>query len=123
MYFVERLRSSSVILTQGAILTRLTYEFNLPTPDSATFVHLFNPAGRDALNKIYRGYMQIASDHDLPMLVKTRTWRAHPRRVSEFAYCVTSQNLLSSSFSSRGTQRSNTQPQCRFANQWPLAIC
>jgi homocysteine S-methyltransferase len=77
MNFVERLQSSPVILTQGAILTRLKYEFQLPTPNSATFVHLFNPAGREAFNEIYRGYMQIASDHNLPMLVKTPTWRAH----------------------------------------------
>lgn len=77
MNFVERLQSSPVALAQGAILTRLKYEFHLPTPNSAAFAHLFNPAGRDALNKIYRGYMKIAFDHNLPMLVKTPTWRAH----------------------------------------------
>jgi len=78
MKLSERLESSPVLLTEGAVVTRLNYEFHLPTPDSAAFVHLFSPSGRAALDAIYRSYMQIAADHDLPMLVSTPTWRAHP---------------------------------------------
>jgi S-methylmethionine-dependent homocysteine/selenocysteine methylase len=78
MHIADRLKSAPVILTEGALVTRLIYEFHQPTPDFAAFVHLFDAGGRAALTAIYRSYMEIAAEYDLPMLVTTPTWRAHP---------------------------------------------
>ncbi|WP_158945300.1 homocysteine S-methyltransferase family protein [Granulicella sp. S190] len=89
MNFSERLESSPVILTEGAVVTRLNYEFHLSTPDSAAFVHLFDRTGRAALDAISRSYMQIAADHDLPMLVSTPTWRAHPEGLARQGFTAT----------------------------------
>ncbi|MEP9352722.1 homocysteine S-methyltransferase family protein [Xanthobacter sp. KR7-65] len=69
---------SGPVLADGAIETRLIYEFRLPTPDFAAFVHLFTPEGRAALEAIYRGYMSVAAESGLAMQVGTPTWRAHP---------------------------------------------
>src|SRR5690349_20508872 len=76
--FSDRLERAPVLLTDGGIETRLIYEFGLPLPDFASFLALFSAEGRAALGTIYRGYMQIAVDHDLAMQVGTPTWRAHP---------------------------------------------
>jgi S-methylmethionine-dependent homocysteine/selenocysteine methylase len=78
MNFVECLNTSPVVLTEGAIVTRLVYEFDLPTPESAAFVHLFSERGRMALAEIYRSYMAVAGEFGLPMQVSTPTWRSHP---------------------------------------------
>lgn len=78
MEFAERLKSEPVFLAEGAIGTRLIYEFKREMPDFAEFIHLYDPAGRADLIAIYRSYMEIAAEYDLPMLVSAITWRAHP---------------------------------------------
>lgn len=75
-----------LVLTDGAIETRLIHEFDLPTPDFAAFIHLFTPAGRAALEAIYRGYMRVAVESGLPMQVGTPTWRAHPDALARLGY-------------------------------------
>jgi S-methylmethionine-dependent homocysteine/selenocysteine methylase len=86
MQFTERLRTSPVILTAGAIDTRLNYEFGLPTPNQSAFVHLFSSEGRAALTKMYTSYMEVAAEHDMPMLVQTATWRAHPDALAHWGF-------------------------------------
>ncbi|WP_133646212.1 homocysteine S-methyltransferase family protein [Paraburkholderia flava] len=78
MDFLERVRTAPAILTEGAIVTRLVYEFGLSVPDSASFVQLFQDDGRRALTAVYKSYMAIAAQYDIPMQVGTATWRAHP---------------------------------------------
>lgn len=75
---LDRLRTAPVVLADGAIETRLRFEFHRPLPDFASFLPLFDPAGRRALAEIYRGYLRIAAESGLPMQVGTPTWRAHP---------------------------------------------
>ncbi|MET1028623.1 MAG: homocysteine S-methyltransferase family protein [Dongiaceae bacterium] len=86
MNFVERLQAESVILTEGALGTRLIYEFQRPTPDNAHFMHLFDAGGRADLTTLYRSYLEIAAEYDLPMLVGTPTWRAHPDALARHGF-------------------------------------
>jgi S-methylmethionine-dependent homocysteine/selenocysteine methylase len=76
--FTDLVRTAPVILADGGIETRLIYEFHRPLPDFASFLALFDAGGRSALTAIYRSYMAVAADHDLPMQIGTPTWRAHP---------------------------------------------
>src|SRR5207245_2216571 len=76
--FVDRLKAAPVMLADGGIETRLIYEFHRPLPDFASFLALFDAEGHAALTAIYRSYMAVAADHDLPMQIGTPTWRAHP---------------------------------------------
>jgi homocysteine S-methyltransferase len=89
--FADRLERSPVLLTDGGIETRLIYEFHLPLPDFAAFLALFSAEGRHALAAIYRGYMQIAVDHGLPMQVGTPTWRAHPEGLARQGFAASSE--------------------------------
>lgn len=82
------LEDAPVILADGAIETRLIYEFGLPTHDFSSFVHLFTPEGRAALDAIYRGYMRVAGDSRLPMQVGTPTWRAHPEGLARQGFAA-----------------------------------
>ena len=76
--FADRLKAAPVMLTDGGIETRLIYEFHLALPDFGSFLPHFDIEGRAALDTIYRSYMKVAAEHDLPMQVGTPTWRAHP---------------------------------------------
>jgi S-methylmethionine-dependent homocysteine/selenocysteine methylase len=76
--FADVLAMSPVMLLSGPIETRLKHEYGRPSPDNASFVQLFDVKGRAALRSIYEGYMRVARDSGLPLMVDTPTWRAHP---------------------------------------------
>jgi homocysteine S-methyltransferase len=76
--FVEALDSAPAMLTDGGIETRLIYEYGLELPDFASFLPLFNAAGRGVLEALYRSYFDVAGQSGLPMQIGTPTWRAHP---------------------------------------------
>ena len=86
--FADRLKAAPVMLTDGGIETRLIYEFNRPLPDFASFLPLFDREGRRALTAIYRSYMEVAADHDLPMQIGTPTWRAHPEGLARQGFAA-----------------------------------
>ena len=86
--FADRLKAAPFMLTDGGIETRLLYEFNRPLPDFASFLPLFDREGRAALTAIYRSYMEIAADHDLPMQIGTPTWRAHPEGLARQGFAA-----------------------------------
>src|SRR5882757_2857959 len=86
--FADRLKAAPVMLTDGGIETRLIYEFNRPLPDFASFLPLFDREGRRALAAIYRSYMEVAADHDLPMQIGTPTWRAHPEGLARQGFAA-----------------------------------
>ncbi len=66
------------MLADGGVETRLIYEFHRALPDFASFLPLFDEAGRRDLTALYRSYLAIATEFRLPMQVGTPTWRAHP---------------------------------------------
>ena len=86
--FADRLKAAPVMLTDGGIETRLIYEFHRPLPDFASFLPLFDPEGRSALAAIYRSYMKVAAEHDLPMQIGTPTWRAHPEGLARQGFAA-----------------------------------
>ena len=86
--FADRLKAAPVMLTDGGIETRLIYEFHRPLPDFASFLPLFDPEGRAALAAIYRSYMKVAAEHDLPMQIGTPTWRAHPEGLARQGFAA-----------------------------------
>ncbi|MGY2290927.1 homocysteine S-methyltransferase family protein [Pseudomonas sp. SDO528_S397] len=86
MDVVALINRAKAILTEGAVVTRLVYEHQLEVPESAAFVHLFNPAGRAALTTIYRSYLAIAAEYNVPMQVGTATWRAHPEALQRLGF-------------------------------------
>ena len=86
--FADCLKAAPVMLTDGGIETRLIYVFHRPLPDFASFLPLFDPDGRLALAAIYRSYMAVAADYDLPMQIGTPTWRAHPEGLTRQGFAA-----------------------------------
>jgi homocysteine S-methyltransferase len=80
--FVATVRQSDVVLIEGAVVERLRRDprFSLD-PHAAHTPLLYTPAGRAALVSLWRGYIDVARDSDLPILVFTPTWRATPERL------------------------------------------
>ena len=86
MDFVECLKTSPAMLTVGSVDTRFEHEFGLTTSGRSAFVHLFSSEGRIALAKMYSSYMEVAAEHDMPMVVHTTTWRAHPDAIARHRF-------------------------------------
>lgn len=76
--FRDTLATAPLMIADGGIETRLIYEFKLSLPEFASFLPLLRGNERGSLEMIYRGYLQVAADYDLPIQIGTPTWRAHP---------------------------------------------
>ncbi len=69
-------KESPLILTDGAIETRVVYEFHRDLNEFEVFTLLGDEQGRAILREIYASYAAIAKRFDLPMQLGTPTWRA-----------------------------------------------
>ncbi|MBU0640413.1 MAG: homocysteine S-methyltransferase family protein [Planctomycetes bacterium] len=82
MSFAATLSTLPFILTEGALIERLRRN-----PAARLDPHvehaglIYEPAGRAALGRLWRGYLDVGRDHDLPMIVCSPTWRASSDRL------------------------------------------
>jgi homocysteine S-methyltransferase len=75
--FEELLASSPVILGEGAVIERLRRSSEIQLDEHVVNSALiYQDAGRSALEKICRQYLDIGQHYNLPMLLSTPTWRA-----------------------------------------------
>jgi homocysteine S-methyltransferase len=81
--FPEFLRRHPRILGEGAIIERLRRDPATPLdPHLVNSAFLYDRAKRPALETLYRQYLQIGADHDLPLVLQTPTWRATAERIA-----------------------------------------
>lgn len=85
--FIKCYHNSSLILTEGSVGLRTINEFGL-THDSQIMhaSHIYDPRGRQVLEKIYGQYLQVAQDFSLPIILMTNTRRANKERVLSSPY-------------------------------------
>ena len=85
--FLNGCEKDRCVLGEGAIIERLRRNsgFELD-PYLANSNFIYEPAKRAALEKIYRQYLDIGRQFDLPLLISTPTWRANRERI-EMAGC------------------------------------
>jgi homocysteine S-methyltransferase len=83
--FAEAINTYPFFLTEGAFLTRLTYEMKIDFDPNVLFAHLiYKKDGRNKLTQLYKGYYNIGMKYDLPMLSFTSTtWRANQPRLKK----------------------------------------
>jgi homocysteine S-methyltransferase len=82
MGFLEALAQYPVILTDGAIETRIAFETDFALgPDLEVYRLVDDPAGRAALENVYRQYLDVGQHHYLPMQLQAPTFRASPARL------------------------------------------
>jgi len=85
--FEKCFKASPVWLTDGAVGVRLRSEFGLiPDEHIGNAGLLYKQAGIDALRMIYRQYIDIATEHHLPIIVSTPTQRSSHERIAASRY-------------------------------------
>jgi S-methylmethionine-dependent homocysteine/selenocysteine methylase len=73
-------------LTDGGIETTLIFQEGLDLPRNAAFVLLRDSAGRDALDRYFRGYIQLAKRFGAGLVLESATWRANPDWANQLGY-------------------------------------
>ena len=82
MDFSKSINQFEYILTEGSIIERLRRESEFPLdPHIANSGFLYEPKRSTVLTALYRQYIDIGKDSDLPILIFTPTWRANPVRL------------------------------------------
>jgi S-methylmethionine-dependent homocysteine/selenocysteine methylase len=82
MNFRETAARSTFILTEGAVIERLKRNPSIDLDPHILHAGLiYDDRGRSALERIYRGYIEIGIKYNLPFLVSAPTWRANPERI------------------------------------------
>ena len=84
MGFKECFRKHGIILMEGALGERLKREFHLQFDDQLVMAKLiYEPKGREALRTLWRQYITIAEERQLPFLATTPTRRANIERIKK----------------------------------------
>jgi len=87
MHFAEALQNERIILAEGGVIERLKRELRVPLdPNILHAGWVFDPHRRAVLEGIWRDYLTVGRQFDLPMIVLTPTWRANPERVKAAGY-------------------------------------
>lgn len=82
MRFLDALASGPPILAEGAVVERLRRDPEVRLhPSIAHAGFIYEPRAAAALERLYRGYLEIGRAARLPMLCLTPTWRANPERL------------------------------------------
>jgi len=81
--FVQAIEREPFFLIEGAVIERLRRDPEIQLdPQHLNTALLYDPVGRAAMGKIYRGYLDIGKEFDLPMLLLAPTWRASEDRIA-----------------------------------------
>ncbi len=79
--------NSKCILGEGAVIERLKRDTDFELdPFIVNSAFIYDDKKRTALDRIYRQYMDIAAEYDLPVIMSTPTWRASEQRIKEAGY-------------------------------------
>lgn len=84
MMFVNTINTSKLIFTEGAVVERLRREYKVQL--NQHIVHsglVYAPKGRRILRDIYKQYIDIIRDTNIPMIIFTPTRRANPEQISQ----------------------------------------
>lgn len=80
-------KDSPQILGEGAVIERLRRETDFELdPHIVNSAFIYAESKRAALAAIYRQYLDIGRQYDLPLVLSTPTWRASQERISEAGY-------------------------------------
>jgi homocysteine S-methyltransferase len=84
MKFEDTLKTTPVILTEGAVIERLNREDAIELdPFIANSGLIYDDTGKNVMNTIYRQYIDIGFRYNLPIIISAPTWRASPERISK----------------------------------------
>jgi homocysteine S-methyltransferase len=91
---IAGLLADGVVLAEGSVYERLRRHPDVPfDPQVGTGALVLDDRFRDVLAYVHRGYLRVALDAGLPMLLQTDTWRATAARIGASAWRETDLNL------------------------------
>lgn len=70
-------KNAPLFLTDGGLETDIIFHDGIDLPNFASFVLLDSDDGRDALQRYYRRYIEIAMESGTGFVLETPTWRAN----------------------------------------------
>lgn len=82
----QRFLEKPPILGEGAVIERLRREGFELDPHVVNSAFIYDDHRRAALGAIYREYLDIGAQHDLPLVLSTPTWRASRARIEAAGY-------------------------------------
>ena len=84
MDIVSTIKSHNLILTEAAVLEALRRSGHVRLHHRLeNALLIYDETGRNALSELYNGFISIAHDAGIPIVLTTPTWRANFERVSE----------------------------------------
>lgn len=85
--FLDFFERYPCILSEGAVIERLRRDSNLDLdPFIVNSGFIYDQAPKAAIETIYRQYLDIGLQHQLPLLLSTPTWRANRERIQAAGY-------------------------------------
>jgi len=85
--FLKFFEQFPIILGEGAVIERLRRNTDLELdPFIVNSAFIYDKEKRSALETIYRQYLDIGFNYDLPLLLSTPTWRAGRKRIAAAGY-------------------------------------
>ena len=78
----ECLDANDLVLMEAAVIESLRRGGVELHPSLENALLVTEPGGRAALKKLYKGFVDLAVGHNLPILLATPTWRANPERLA-----------------------------------------
>lgn len=85
--FQDFFNRSPVILGEGAVIERLRRNSELELdPFIVNSGFIYDPTKKNAISKIYREYLDIGAEFELPIFISTATWRANRQRIADAGY-------------------------------------
>ncbi|MGD9161679.1 MAG: homocysteine S-methyltransferase family protein, partial [Desulfobacteraceae bacterium] len=84
---IKLIEKSRCILGEGAVIERLRRDSSIELdPYIVNSAFIYDEYKRAALEKIYREYLDIGREYNLPLILSTPTWRAGQSRIKDAGY-------------------------------------
>ena len=85
--FLDFFERTPCILSEGAVIERLRRDSDLDLdPHIVNSGFIYERTSKAAIETIYRQYLDIGLQHQLPLLLSTPTWRASRERIEAAGY-------------------------------------
>jgi len=79
-------RKHRCVLGEGAVIERLKRAGHDLDEHVVNSAFVYDPEKRAAIEEIFRQYLDIGAEHDLPLVLSTPTWRASRARIEAAGY-------------------------------------
>jgi S-methylmethionine-dependent homocysteine/selenocysteine methylase len=85
--FRDLFNRAPIILGEGAVIERLRRNNELELdPFIVNSGFIYDPIKKNAISEIYRDYLDVGAEFELPIFISTATWRANRQRIADAGY-------------------------------------